>query len=764
MTALHTLKAFEAARSGTPGGPAGRVLQAGHGLPLQVQEGARLCAYTWTAGELSQIIEPDGSRLDYRYGEDGRLLAVERNGQAWARYAYDAAGRLTGVDRADGPLKHQYDARGRLLRTERGDASPFVYRWANGAPGGQQSGNPASRVSEARSDTEHSRFEHDRAGRLVGLVQTVADHTLSLHFGFDAAGRLEQIHFAEWQQRIGFAWDARGRPGALSWNGVEVTRLGTDDAQHLSWHQGLDGVQNQTRHEPSAGRPQQQCLSIGGQPVWAQTLERDAAFRLVREGRRQHHYDAFDRLVETRDSAGQGGNGAGRSWRYRYDLDDNVAEDGDTWQLHCDGQGRVQAVVDGTGERIFRHNQAGELTALLHNGECIARLAYDHKGRLVQKTGPAGTERYVYGPDDALLAVADGAGRPRLILLRLPTGLISAIDFRHQPQGELLCLHHDHAGNLLFVGRDGKPGLTGPLAYDPWGLPLPADTAALPNGGSPETTDFPPIFRGRLWFADLGLYRIGCRWYDPALRRFLTPDSYTGAPDDARLINPFVAGPQQRLQRAQVLADWLRQPRLRNRHAYCANDPVNRFDPNGHWSFGGVLLSLLGVLWTLPNTAFGLAIEVSCLIGEVVRWLVYAFSLGHVSWQTPGFDVAASGRLNAFALVFKGGWLGSFDSLLGITFGNVIFVNGEYEQNAEFQALPETITPPAYLGQPGDPVTFPKAQALYEHELRHVNQYGWWGPFFHLGLPLFGIYEWDVILNGYQNASLEADARAHGGF
>ena len=28
---------------------------------------------------------------------------------------------------------------------------------------------------------------------------------------------------------------------------------------------------------------------------------------------------------------------------------------------------------------------------------------------------------------------------------------------------------------------------------------------------------------------------------------------------------------------------------------------------------------------------------------------------------------------------------------------------------------------------------------LIEHELRHVNQYGWWGPFFHLGLPLFDL-------------------------
>ena len=746
---LQALHAFEAARAASGPPP----LLGTHGLPVQVRQGAGLCAYTWTAGELTQLIEADGTRLDYRYGDDGRLLAVDRNGQAWARHGYDDAGRLTTVDRSDGPLAHQYDAQGRLLRTGRGDASPWVYRWAG------------QRVSEARCDAEHSRFAHDAAGRLVGVVQKVADQTLTLGFDFDAAGRLQQIRFAEWQHSIGFEWDTKGRPAAVAWNGQTVVRLGTDDGQRLTWTEGRDGVRNQTWHDPASGRPLRQCLSQAGQVLWQQVLARDAAFRLVREGQRQHRYDASDRLVESSDGE--------QTWRYQHGPDGEVWADGDTRQVLCDAQGRVQQVRDVGGEQVLRHNQAGELTALLRNGQGVATCLYDHKGRLVLKSGAAGIERYVYGADDALLAIADGQGKPRLILLRLPTGLVGAIDFRQDPRGQALCLHNDHAGNLVFVGRaDGM--LCGPLAYDPWGQPLPSarSVPSVPSTSSASSASsadaavppaFPPVFRGRLWFADLGLYRIGCRWYDPGLRRFLTPDSYTGAPDDARLVNPFVTARQQRLRRAQVLGDWLRQPALRQRHAYCANDPVNRFDPNGHWSFGGVLLSLLGVLWTLPNTAFGLAIEVSCLLGEVVRWLVYAFSLGHVTWQTPGFDVAASGRLNAFALVFKGGWLGSFESLLGITFGNVIFVNGEYEQNAEFQALPDPVSPPAYAGQT-PAITVPKADALYEHELRHVNQYSWWGPFFHLGLPLFGVYEWDVILNGYQNASLEKDARDYSGF
>jgi len=255
------------------------------------------------------------------------------------------------------------------------------------------------------------------------------------------------------------------------------------------------------------------------------------------------------------------------------------------------------------------------------------------------------------------------------------------------------------------------------------------------------------------------MYYFGARWYDPDLGRFLTPDSYTGAPNDERIVNPLSAGRGQFLSRARVLPDWLRQPRVRNRYAFCGNDPVNRTDVNGHWSFGGVLLTLLGVIWSLPNTILGLAIEITCLVGEVIRWLVYAVTWGHASWETPGFDAAASGRLNAFALVFEGGWLGSFQSLLAITFGNVFFTYKNWRDLPEYGG-PGEVFPPAY----GGTVAIPRNEALYEHELRHTNQYGWFGPFYHLGLPVFGVYLWYVICHGgYYDAWLERDARDHAG-
>lgn len=726
--ALARIEAWQAALA------AGRQVSAEAGLVREVREGGALSRYTWLPnGELASITEPDGTRWHYGYGVDGRLLTVTRNGEPWAEYRYDGAGRLTEVIRPDGPRSHVYDAQGRLVRTLRGDASAFAYGY-----------DARGRVCWARSDAEESRFTYDTLGRVTRLEQSVEGVALTVEQEFDGQGRLQRLRFGPWDVCLTYAWDERGRPQSLEWDGRMLARFGyADEAKHC-WRETADGLREDTWHAARDGRPVRRRLGRGAEVLWEKELTYDAGFRLARDGARGYGYDALGRLVEAEEGS--------QRWRFHYDaLDELVGEEGPTarpLELDVDTAGRVRRVRRATTERVYRYNQAGEAQAMLENGHRVAQCVYDHKGRLVLKRTARDAERYLYGPDDALLAITDAQGAPRWLFLRMPTGLVGALDFRTRPEGEPVFFHGDGHGSLVFAGAmDGT--VEGPFSSDPFGVPL----------GRP--TRLPYIYRERVHHADVGLYWMGCRWYDPALRRFLTEDSYTGAPDDERLVNPFGPAQHQRMSRAQILGEWLKQPRVRNRHAWCCNDPVNRFDPNGHWSFGGVLLSLLGAIWTLPNTLFGLAIEITILVGEVVRWLVWLCSLGHVSWQTPGIDVASSGRLNAFALVFPGGWLGSFQSLLGITFGNVIFVNKEWKTlSTEYQGLPAQVAPPAYGGS----VTIPKEDALYEHELRHVNQYSWFGPFFHLGMPLWGFYEWDVMLSGYQNSWTEKDAREHAGY
>ena len=57
-----------------------------------------------------------------------------------------------------------------------------------------------------------------------------------------------------------------------------------------------------------------------------------------------------------------------------------------------------------------------------------------------------------------------------------------------------------------------------------------------------EPPDFEcPLFTGRMWDAESGLYYFGARYYDPELGRFITPDPWTGGPDDVRLGEECVA-------------------------------------------------------------------------------------------------------------------------------------------------------------------------------------------------------------------------------
>ncbi|MHA6197890.1 RHS repeat-associated core domain-containing protein [Pseudomonas wadenswilerensis] len=105
-------------------------------------------------------------------------------------------------------------------------------------------------------------------------------------------------------------------------------------------------------------------------------------------------------------------------------------------------------------------------------------------------------------------------------------------------------------------------------------------------------------FNGELPDANTGHYLLGngYRAYNPVLMRFNQPDSWS----------PFGAGGL-------------------NAYAYCVGDPVNRRDPTGHMSWGGVLgltafsLSLLTLGGSAPLAAIGSAVGWAGTAADVVE-------------------------------------------------------------------------------------------------------------------------------------------------
>ena len=721
------------------------------------------------SGQIEAVEEAGGGRFEYAYDSRGDLTGiVEANGRSTS-FEYDDARRLARVIHPDGTStgyayaedrvssvaergvvrRFEYEADGRLTRIRHGNAGASVYRH-----------DERGRVVEARTSTVSTTHTYHQDGQIAAIRQSCDGVAVELRLEYDAAGRLAEFRLPGGDAPIRYTWDAKGRPHTVALGEEPLARFEYLDMPACSRVHLRNGVMEETGADEVDYRPVHLRIRKDKDLLFERMHAYDLEGRLASDGARCYHYDALDRLIGVDEVRTE------RRWRYLYDAQDNRVEaggpegtrkysydadnrlvevaGGDSFTISYDDFGRPVRKATPAGRWAYRYNDAGQLLEARHRGRSVARFTYDHKGRLAAMKSAVRSERYLYGPDDQLVAVTDESGSPLRLYVWTPMGLLAEIHGNVET-GSVFFHHQDHRGTRhLVTGEDG--GVAARWEYDPFGVP------------SGPAEKHLPMFGGRVWYPEVGLYYFGARWYDPGLGRFLTPDTYTGRPDDERLVHPCRPAGSQAIARSQILADWLKQPRVRNRYAFCGNDPVGRIDANGHWSFGGTLLSILGAIWTLPNTIFGLLVEITCLVGEVLRWLVFLVSFGNLSWETPGFDVAASGHLNAFALVFRGGWLGSFERLLGITFGNVFFVYGKWDEQP-YSSGPGDVYPPAYDGK----VAIPKNEALYEHELRHTNQYGWFGPFFHLGLPIFGVYWWDVILHGYEDAWLERDARDHAG-
>ncbi|MFI9379619.1 RHS repeat domain-containing protein [Kutzneria sp. NPDC052558] len=617
-------------------------------------------------GDVTSIVDGDAVTA-YRYDDRRRLVEVAHPDGRPTRYTYDEHDRLASVDDRGVAHRYTYDAEGRIARAQHGRSGAIAYAY-----------DENGRLVEGRSATVTTRYHHDTTGLLV--TQACDGVTIEARLTY-ADNRLQAVQTGT--AHLAYEWN-EGRLRTVTANGdtlVEARRR--DGALELRLGNGL----TETREfDGDDGRPL--AVTIAG-AEFRRTYRADG--KLADDAGRTFDYDRLGRLTTAEDPDGT-------RWRYHYDDAGNRVHDE---ALFDDEHGRLLE----RGEFAYRYDDADQLTEVRKAGEIVARFRYDHSGRLAHAAFPDRTERYLYGKDGALLLVADGDGLPVRIPVHTPYGTLAEL----RPDG-VRYLHADHIGTVLLT-TDTKGGVIDRVAVGPYG----------------ETTG-PATFGGKTHHPEIGIYDFGFRWYDPTIGRFLTRDTHTCGPDDARLVHPFGTGAQQVADRDAWLRHWLARPRRRNRHAFCEGDPVNRFDPDGHWAFGWLVLSILGAIWTLPNTVFALLIEVTNLIMAPVNWLVRA--LGGGGWQGIGFDAAAYGELNAFGLVFVGGWMGSAlegGGVSGITFGNGIFIR---EQRR---------------GQ----------KSLYHHELRHTNQYAWFGP-------LFGaVYLVDWIQHGYKNSRLETDARAH---
>jgi YD repeat-containing protein len=590
---------------------------------------------------------------------------------------YDYLGRLQQVDEPDGTfLRYGYDARGELDRVQHSSGEQVSYH------------RDGSELRAMTSGCE-TRVTFDANGFPATLTYRIDGQYWSIEYRRNAQGAVTAMRYpnsTEWLYpgntlRCGSqcyatfaAPDIRFANGASTretWNAE--TPANADNAAAAATLRKLDRIEHsdatavvrvdQPYTYDEAGRVQR---------AGAQTFAYDAANRLVACGTASGLQPSLPGTTRDplHDSLRYGFDADGRlisagNRVFEYDAAPCVARVGDTVFAY-DALGRRSARHCGDETQHYQYNLFGQLAAVtLDDGSCI-RYRYDGFGRLIGREAADGVVYYIVDFEGHRLADCDASGAVLRSYLWFGASCIGAIDgVCGAPLAQ--SFHRVHGGTLAAIG-DAEGNLQLVDHCDPYGSDSPLSNRVPGYAclfGDPVT----------------GLLHASTRWLDPAIGQFICADSWFGThaldrlPRGARPVLDALPGGTGRMLNPQAAYDW------------CARDPVNHCDPNGHNFMGLIWSTISAFLWSMQVTSIAFQMELISL----VIFILSTFPGFMWAWNTEGWKRIApwnglppllgSSRLMVpFAFPLNSIWNAGGQVF---TMGNVIWVNGDQMSTLE---------------------------------------------------------------------------------
>ncbi|NHZ39904.1 RHS repeat-associated core domain-containing protein [Massilia aquatica] len=213
-TRIERLRSGEPARVTLPDGSVESFVYNAAGHLTERRYGAeRINRWVRNArGQVLEAIDAAQRHLHYRYDVQGRVVEMEAGAAARYRFEYDSANRLTREIRPDGMERLlRYDAAGNLVEIEKIGA-PLAGQAERPRRSTRFERDKMGRLLARLTASATSRYAWDQQDRLLGgaRVPTEAGAALgvvasSVHFDYDAAGRLVAEHGAE--GTVGYAFD-----------------------------------------------------------------------------------------------------------------------------------------------------------------------------------------------------------------------------------------------------------------------------------------------------------------------------------------------------------------------------------------------------------------------------------------------------------------------------------------------------------------------------------------------------------------------------
>lgn len=362
--------------------------------------------------------------------------------------------------------------------------------------------SPRAPLLNVKTDHHNStvQYRYDKAG---GITNIVYPGSQVVTYGWDQGGRLTSVK--DWTGRIwNFSYDGGNRLAGISCpNGVSHTRGYNADGMVTNWVWSKGGTPFVSRsfQRNAAGLKTRETISAGLEVELPDTWQRhtsDKADRLVGVSRRDEYSvpERWRGITPLYNREGQVTNlteGYG-GWSTANDL---------VW----DDAGRL---VEYTGLRQTNLWMATPPTPTFG-----LSLAYDGLGARTVRTDESQTHRLVVdrvGRLQVPLVETDSGNTPIRYYVWAPgIGLLAQIE----ASGTIRYFHADENGSTLAM-TDLNGNVTDQFCYSPWG-------ELLGRTGT-NTTLFTFVGGGGVTWEGGALYKMGARYYDARLKRWLSSD------------------------------------------------------------------------------------------------------------------------------------------------------------------------------------------------------------------------------------------------
>ncbi|UUI67269.1 DUF6531 domain-containing protein [Aeromicrobium duanguangcaii] len=502
-----------------------------------------------SAGNVTSIELPGGGEYTFDFDNQGRMTSQIDPANLETEYTWNPSGQLTSTTKPSGiTLTSAYDALGRETERTAGTSTrEFNY-------------DPAGRMTEASDSSRTLTFGYDARG----LLDEYTDATGTTSYTRNGAGRLTGVTAATGATTT-FDYNAQGLLSRM--RGTVNTDFGYNTYGQMTSRSNVAPTQNaaMTYGYDLDGN----MTSVGFAGRLASTASYDQMSRATTvtksltsvtnplEGTNTYSYDDAGRLDEWTLNDGT----TTTSTAYAWDADSNrISEtsgtdppvsstyddagrrvaDSDGTTYDYDDDGNLVAIDRPTGDDLtLTYNAFGEVSGAT-SGTSSIDYELDPLGRTAARDDGTTNTSYSYDAlSGELASVTNGTSVTELI--RDATGRpVTA-----KTGSTLNHLGLDLHGDVAASTTNASANLASTAIYDPFGTPTTTGTPATTLGYQADHTD-----------PATGLVDMGARQYLPGTAAFTSPDT--------------------------VIGDLTSSVTL-NRYTYAWADPINMFDPDGHF-------------------------------------------------------------------------------------------------------------------------------------------------------------------------------------